>query len=71
MIFGFLPYSLMNIIGTLCVYTAICKHEGVALKFPSAKAAWECYSVASVADLIAEQQIWVAVDPYARNEGFN
>ena len=71
MIFGFLPYSLMNIIGTLCVYTAICKHEGVALKFPGAKAAWECYSVASVADLIAEQQIWVAVDPYARNEGFN
>ncbi|KAL0017506.1 hypothetical protein SO802_004575 [Lithocarpus litseifolius] len=71
MIFGFSPYSLMNIIGTLCVYAAICKHEGVALKFPGAKAAWECYSVASDADLIAEQQIWAAVDPYARNEAFN
>ncbi|GMY28772.1 3-oxo-Delta(4,5)-steroid 5-beta-reductase-like [Fagus crenata] len=70
-IFGFSPYSLMNIIGTLCVYAAICKHEGVALKFPGVKAAWECYSVASDADLIAEQQIWAAVDPYARNEAFN
>lgn len=70
-IFGFSPYSLMNIIGTLCVYAAICKHEGVPLKFPGTKAAWECYSVASDADLIAEQQIWAAVDPYARNEAFN
>jgi nucleoside-diphosphate-sugar epimerase len=70
-IFGFSPYSLMNIIGTLCVYAAICKHEGLPLKFPGTKAAWECYSVASDADLIAEQLIWAAVDPYARNEAFN
>ncbi|XP_054819645.1 3-oxo-Delta(4,5)-steroid 5-beta-reductase-like [Prosopis cineraria] len=70
-IFGFSPYSLMNLIGTLCVYAAICKHEGVPLKFPGSKAAWECYSVSSDADLIAEQQIWAAVDPYARNEAFN
>lgn len=70
-IFGFSPYSLMNLIGTLCVYAAICKHEGVPLKFPGSKAAWECYSAASDADLIAEQHIWAAVDPYARNEAFN
>ena len=70
-IFGFSPYSLMNLIGTLCVYAAICKHEGVPLKFPGSKAAWECYSVASDADLIAEQHIWAAVDPHARNEAFN
>ncbi|KAJ7966552.1 3-oxo-Delta(4,5)-steroid 5-beta-reductase-like [Quillaja saponaria] len=70
-IFGFSPYSLMNMIGTLCVYAAICKHEGVPLKFPGTKAAWECYSVASDADLIAEQHIWAAVDPYAKNEAFN
>ncbi|XP_054818729.1 3-oxo-Delta(4,5)-steroid 5-beta-reductase-like [Prosopis cineraria] len=70
-IFGFSPYSLMNLIGTLCVYAAICKHEGIPLKFPGTKAAWECYSVASDADLIAEQHIWAAVEPYARNEAFN
>ncbi|ONI33464.1 hypothetical protein PRUPE_1G426100 [Prunus persica] len=70
-IFGFSPYSMMNIVGTLCVYAAICKHERVPLKFPGSKAAWNCYSVASDADLIAEQHIWAAVDPYAKNEAFN
>ncbi|CAL0319041.1 unnamed protein product [Lupinus luteus] len=70
-IFGFSPYSFMNIIGTLCVYAAICKHEGLPLKFPGTKEAWECYSTASDADLIAEQHIWAAVDPNARDEAFN
>jgi len=71
-IFGFSPYSLMNIIGTFCVYAAICKHEGLTLKFPGNKDAWECYYVTSSdADLIAEQQIWAVVDPNARNEAFN
>ncbi|XP_057720690.1 (S)-8-oxocitronellyl enol synthase CYC2-like [Arachis stenosperma] len=70
-IFGFSPYSLMNLIGTLCVYAAICKHEGVPLRFPGTKAAWECYSAASDANLIAEQHVWGAVDARARNEAFN
>ncbi|GKV04495.1 hypothetical protein SLEP1_g16648 [Rubroshorea leprosula] len=70
-IWGFSPYSMMNLIGTLCVYAAICKHERKPLLFPGSKAAWECYSNASDADLIAEHQIWAAVDPYARNEAFN
>ncbi|XP_030950033.1 3-oxo-Delta(4,5)-steroid 5-beta-reductase-like isoform X1 [Quercus lobata] len=71
-IFGFSPYSLMNIIGTFCVYAAICKHEGLTLKFPGNKDAWEYYYVTSSdADLIAEQQIWAVVDPNARNEAFN
>ena len=54
-IFGFSPYSLMNIIKTLCVYAAICKHEGFPLKFPGNKESWEYYYVVSDADLIAEQ----------------
>ncbi|KAJ4822552.1 mitochondrial peripheral inner membrane protein [Turnera subulata] len=70
-IFGFSPYSLMNIIGSLCVYAAICKHEGKPLLFPGTKDAWECYAVASDADLIAEQEIWACVDPNAHNEAFN
>ncbi|KAL2537314.1 3-oxo-Delta-4 [Forsythia ovata] len=70
-IFGFSPYSMMNIVCTLCVYAAICKHEGVPLKFPGSKAAWDGYSVCSDADLIAEQEIWSAVDPNAKNEAFN
>ncbi|XP_024628411.1 3-oxo-Delta(4,5)-steroid 5-beta-reductase isoform X2 [Medicago truncatula] len=70
-IFGFSPYSMMNVIGTLCVYAAICKHEGLPLRFPGSKGAWECYSTASDANLIAEQHIWGAADPNAKNEAFN
>lgn len=70
-IFGFSPYSLMNIVGTLCVYAAICKHQGSPLLFPGSKKAWEGFTAASDADLIAEQQIWAAVDHYAKNEAFN
>ncbi|XP_047164447.1 (S)-8-oxocitronellyl enol synthase ISY1 [Vigna umbellata] len=70
-IFGFSPYSLMNLVGSLCVYAAICKHEGIPLRFPGTRGAWEGYSFSSDADLIAEQHIWAAVDPYARNEAFN
>jgi nucleoside-diphosphate-sugar epimerase len=70
-IFGFSPYSMMNIIGTLCVYATICKHEGVPLRFPGSKVAWECYYATSDANLIAEQHIWGAVDPNAKNEAFN
>ncbi|XP_027368148.1 3-oxo-Delta(4,5)-steroid 5-beta-reductase-like [Abrus precatorius] len=70
-IFGFSPYSLMNLIGTLCVYAAICKHEGVPLWFPGSKEAWECYSIASDADLIAEQHIWGTVESHSKNGAFN
>ncbi|KAL5074691.1 hypothetical protein RYX36_013675 [Vicia faba] len=61
----------MNVVGTLCIYAAICKHEDVPLRFPGTKEAWESYYMASDADLIAEQHIWAAVDPYAKNEAFN
>ncbi|EHA8591553.1 3-oxo-Delta(4,5)-steroid 5-beta-reductase [Cocos nucifera] len=70
-IFGFSPSSLMNLVGTLCVYAAICRREGAPLRWPGSRVAWEAFSDASDADLIAEQQIWAAVDPYAKNEAFN
>ncbi|XP_062107579.1 (S)-8-oxocitronellyl enol synthase CYC2-like [Humulus lupulus] len=70
-IFGFSPYSLMNLISGLCVYAAICKHEGKPLKFPGNRAGWDTYWDASDADLIAEHHIWAAVDPNAKNEAFN
>ncbi|KAG7941354.1 hypothetical protein I3843_16G036900 [Carya illinoinensis] len=71
LIFGFSPYSLMNLIGTLCVYAAICKNERLPLKSLGTKAVWDCFLVASNANLIAKQQIWVAVDPYVKNEALN
>nr|ASM61955.1 iridoid synthase-like protein [Antirrhinum majus] len=70
-IFGFSPHSMMNMMDSLCVYAAICKHENVPLKFPGTKASWNCYFVCSDADLIAEQQIWSSVDLNGKNEAFN
>lgn len=70
-IFGFSPFSLTNMVGTLCVYAAICKHEGKPLRFPGSRQAWEGYWDASDADLIAEHQIWAAMNRYAKNEAFN
>ncbi|CAK7347464.1 unnamed protein product [Dovyalis caffra] len=70
-IFGFSPYSLMNIIVTISVYAAICKHDGAPLIFRGSKEAWNSYAIASDADLIAEHQIWACVDPNAQNEAFN
>ncbi|PSR99894.1 3-oxo-Delta(4,5)-steroid 5-beta-reductase [Actinidia chinensis var. chinensis] len=71
MIFGFSPTSMMNIICTLCVYASICKRENTPLKFTGTKSSWNGFSVGSDADLIAEQHIWSAVDPNAKNEAFN
>ncbi|MQM21471.1 hypothetical protein Taro_054510 [Colocasia esculenta] len=67
-IFGFSPYNIMNMIGTLCAYASICKHEGVPMRYPRNAAMWEGYNNASDADLITEHQIWAAVDPYAKND---
>nr|A0A221J5X1.1 RecName: Full=(S)-8-oxocitronellyl enol synthase ISY2; AltName: Full=Iridoid synthase 2; Short=NcISY2 [Nepeta cataria]ASM62110.1 iridoid synthase [Nepeta cataria] len=70
-IFGFSPYSMMNLVGTLCVYAAICKQEGAVLRFPGCKGAWDGYSDCADADLIAEHYIWAALDPHAKNQSFN
>ncbi|KAK1390893.1 hypothetical protein POM88_019071 [Heracleum sosnowskyi] len=55
----------------MCVYAAICKHEGPVVRFPGTKGSWSSYSEASDADLIDDQEILAAVDPYANNEAFN
>ncbi|XP_020101838.1 3-oxo-Delta(4,5)-steroid 5-beta-reductase [Ananas comosus] len=70
-IFGFSPRSAMNLVETLCVYAAICRREGAKLRWPGGRVAWEGFSDASDADLVAEHQIWAAVDPFAKNEAFN
>ncbi|XP_059629723.1 (S)-8-oxocitronellyl enol synthase CYC1-like [Cornus florida] len=76
LVFGFSPHSMMNIIGTLSVYAAICKHENKPLIYPGARNgrrdSWNVYKDAADADLIAEQQIWAAVDDSGgKNEAFN
>nr|ALB78112.1 putative progesterone 5-beta-reductase [Convallaria majalis] len=71
-IFGFSTKCSMNLIGTLCVYASICRKEKVPMRYgPGNRVQWEGFSEASDADLVAEHQIWAAVDPYAKNEAFN
>jgi nucleoside-diphosphate-sugar epimerase len=70
-IFGFTARGAMNLVGSLCVYAAICRKEGATLRWPGSRVAWESFSDASDADLIAEQEIWAALDPLAKNEAFN
>uniref|UniRef100_A0A0E0AMB7 PRISE-like Rossmann-fold domain-containing protein n=1 Tax=Oryza glumipatula TaxID=40148 RepID=A0A0E0AMB7_9ORYZ len=66
----------MNAVCSLCVYAAICRKERRELRWPGSLGAWEGFSNASDADLVAEQQIWAAVadadgDAAAKNEAFN
>ncbi|GAY50018.1 hypothetical protein CUMW_123500, partial [Citrus unshiu] len=61
----------LEFIATLCVYAAIRKHEGVPLLFYGTRDTWEGFQQVSDTELIAEQQIWAALDPNARNEAFN
>lgn len=70
-IFGFSPWSLMNVVGSLAVYAAICKHEGSPFRFPGNRVSWEDFADASDACLIAEQEIWACLEPRAKNKAFN
>lgn len=70
-IFGFSPWSLMNMVGSLAVYATICKHEGLPFRYPGNQVTWENFSNVSDALLIAEQEIWAAVEPKAKNQAFN
>ncbi|KAI5081660.1 hypothetical protein GOP47_0001403 [Adiantum capillus-veneris] len=70
-IFGFSPCSLMNILGSLAVYACICKHEGLPFLFPGNNLTWEQLGDVSDADLVAEQELWAALDSSAKNQAFN
>ncbi|MCO5562408.1 hypothetical protein L7F22_016035 [Adiantum nelumboides] len=70
-IFGFSPCSLMNILGSLAVYACICKHEGLPFLFPGNSTYWEQFGDVSDADLVAEQELWAALDSSAKNQAFN
>ncbi|KAH7365575.1 hypothetical protein KP509_18G035600 [Ceratopteris richardii] len=70
-IFGFSPWSLMNILGGLAVYATICKHENLPFRFPGNRITWEQFGDASDAELIAEQEIWACIDQNGKNQILN
>ena len=65
-IFGFSPSSLMNLVGTLCVYVAICRRE-VSGEHSGLRGVQRCLGP----NFIAKHQIWAKVDPHAKMEDFN
>ncbi|KAL9242049.1 hypothetical protein vseg_016092 [Gypsophila vaccaria] len=69
--FGFSPYSTRNIVGSLCVYATICKHGKKPLRFPGIRKAWDGYSEGADADLVADQQIWAALEHPGKGQAFN
>eukprot|EP00249_Psilotum_nudum_P022889 c28681_g1_i1 orf=529-1776(-) len=70
-IIGFSPMSLMNVLGSLAVYATICKWEGLPFRYPGNQITWERFMTVSDAELIAEQEIWAATEPHARNQAYN
>ena len=70
-VFGFSPRSESNVIASLCVYAGICCKEGAALRWPGSRVAWEGFSDASDAELVAEHALWAALEPGGKNETFN
>ncbi|CAM6112581.1 unnamed protein product [Calypogeia fissa] len=70
-IFGLAAGNMMNLLGSLGVYAAICKHEGIPFTFPGNQRGWDIVRDASNSDLIAEQEIWAATDPKAKNQAYN
>ncbi|CAN6300463.1 unnamed protein product [Urochloa humidicola] len=52
-IFGFSPRCAINLVCCLCVYAAICRKEGVPLRWPGSRGGWEGFITPSDADLIA------------------
>ncbi|KAI3715986.1 hypothetical protein L6452_23004 [Arctium lappa] len=65
------PDKTLTKLSNLQDVTHLFYHEGVPFKFPGTKEACDHYSDVSDADLIAEQHIWAAMEPYAKNEAFN
>lgn len=70
-IFGFAPRSMMNLVGTIATYALICKEDGMPFIFPGIQYAWTCLLDCSDAGLIAEQEVWAALTPQAKNQSFN
>ncbi|XP_025792030.1 3-oxo-Delta(4,5)-steroid 5-beta-reductase-like [Panicum hallii] len=70
-VFGFSSRSGRNVVSSLCVYAAICRKEGAALRWPGSRVAWEGFSDASDAELVAEHALWAALELRCKNEAFN
>ncbi|OMO94107.1 hypothetical protein COLO4_16522 [Corchorus olitorius] len=70
-IIGASSRSVCNMLLTLVTYASICRHEGLVFRYPGNKYTWENFCDMSDTRVLAEQQIWAAVTPHAKNQAFN
>ena len=68
---GFAVGNLMNLGTTLAVYASICKEEKLPFTWPGSDAQWNGLSDVTDAKILAEQLIWAAITPNAKNQAFN
>ncbi|HRY27495.1 MAG: SDR family oxidoreductase [Geminicoccaceae bacterium] len=63
--------NAMNLGTTLAVFASICKATGRPFQWPGSQAQWRGLSDVTDARVLAEQLVWAATTPAARNEAFN
>jgi len=60
-----------NLVSTLGVYAAICRHLGLPLDFPGKPGAYRSLMELSEAEQVAQAIFWMCRSPAARNQAFN
>ncbi len=70
-IIGHAVGNAMNMGTTLAVYASICKELGQPMRFPGSSVQWNSLTDMTDARLLAQQLLWAATTPAARNEAFN
>ncbi|QEI08922.1 SDR family oxidoreductase [Pigmentiphaga aceris] len=63
--------NAMNLGTTLAVYASICKETGRPFRWPGSEAQWKGLSDVTDARVLAQQLVWAAKTPAARNQAFN
>ncbi|KAL2338973.1 hypothetical protein Fmac_013419 [Flemingia macrophylla] len=71
LILGASARSSYNLLLTLAIYAAICRHVGLAFRYPGTRYTWEHFCDMTDARVLAEQHVWAAVTPQAKNQAFN
>ncbi|KAK7264687.1 hypothetical protein RJT34_32297 [Clitoria ternatea] len=70
-IIGASARTLHNALLTLATYAAVCRHVGLPFRYPGTRYTWEHFCDMTDATVLAQQNVWAAVTPKAKNEAFN
>ncbi|KAL5163407.1 Iridoid synthase CYC2 [Glycine soja] len=70
-IIGASSRSVYNALLTLATYAVICRHVGLAFRYPGTRYTWEHFCDMTDAGVLAQQHVWAAVTPNAKNQAFN